>query len=98
MRWAWESERFIFNQDFQMFIDDGPYYSSEFSEPNAELPINSQIELRRFGQSVYSLESRVLPSGDNSVLVLRDAGGKCSGHDCRLHLQGNGNVGIKFES
>ena len=21
MRWAWESERFIFNQDFQMFID-----------------------------------------------------------------------------
>lgn len=22
MRWAWQSERFIFNQDFQMFIDE----------------------------------------------------------------------------
>ena len=39
------------------FIDDGPYYSSEFSEPVAELPINSQIELRRFGQLAYLLES-----------------------------------------
>jgi len=22
MRWAWESERFIFNPDFQSFVDD----------------------------------------------------------------------------
>ena len=22
MRWAWESERFIFNQDFQLFVDE----------------------------------------------------------------------------
>ncbi len=57
------------------FIDDGPYYSSEFSGPVAELPVYSQIELRRFGQFAYLLESRELPTEDESVLVLRDTGG-----------------------
>lgn len=57
------------------FIDDGPYYSSEFSEPIAALPIYSQIELRRFGQLVYLIESRMLSPGNETVLVLRDPAG-----------------------
>lgn len=57
------------------FIDDGPYYSREYTEPVAELPVTSQIELRRFGIPIYSLESRDLPTGENSVLILRDASG-----------------------
>ena len=57
------------------FIDDGPYYSVEYSDPFAELPMQSQVELRRFGRLVYSLESRLLSTGSESVLVLRDTKG-----------------------
>lgn len=57
------------------FIDDGPYYSSEYLEPFSELPISSRIELRRFGRLAYLLESRDLIMGNESVLVLRDSKG-----------------------
>ena len=57
------------------FIDDGPYYSSEFSGPVSQLPVNSKIELRRFGQLAYLLESRELAMGNESVLVLKDSKG-----------------------
>ena len=57
------------------FIDDGPYYSSEFSEEFSELPVNSTIELRRFGRLAYILESRDLTTENESVLILRDPGG-----------------------
>lgn len=73
------------------FIDDGPYYSREYSASIAELPIYSQIELRRFGQSVYSLESRLLSSGDQSALVLRDAEGSVKW--ARLPLKPDGELG-----
>jgi len=73
------------------FVDDGPYYSIEFSEPIAEFPVRSQIELRRFGQSVYSLESRLLPTADESVLVLRDSDG--SVRWARLPMKPDGELG-----
>lgn len=57
------------------FVDDGPYYSREYSKPVTELPIHSQLQLRRFGLSAYSLESRLIASTDESVLVLRDKEG-----------------------
>ncbi len=57
------------------FLDDGPYYSSGFSGPITELPVQSKVELRRIGQLIYTLESRFLSADDGSVLVLRDAAG-----------------------
>lgn len=73
------------------FIDDGPYYSGEFSGPVSELPVNSQIELRRFGQLAYLLESRALPVGDKSVLVLRGAGGAVKW--ARIPMKPDGDLG-----
>ncbi len=73
------------------FIDDGPYYSNEFSESVAELPINSQVELRRFGLLTYLLESRDFPTGDGSVLVLRDSGGSVQW--ARLPIKPDGDLG-----
>lgn len=55
------------------FVDDGPYYSSEFPDSVADLPIRSRVQLRRLGTLAYTLESRLLPTGQASVLVLRDA-------------------------
>lgn len=57
------------------FVDDGPYYSNRFPGPIAELNTQSVVELRRFGRLVYTLESRLLPNDDASVLVLKDAEG-----------------------
>ncbi|MDH3615976.1 MAG: hypothetical protein OEQ90_05820 [Gammaproteobacteria bacterium] len=73
------------------FVDDGPYYSREFSGSIVELPIYSQIELRRFGLPVYSLESRLLSSGDESVVVLRDTGGSVQW--ARIPLKPDGELG-----
>ncbi len=57
------------------FIDDGPYFSTDFVDPVEVLPVYSQIELRRFGRAAFSLESRLLAEGQESTLVLRDTGG-----------------------
>ncbi len=57
------------------FIDDGPYFSQDFAGPVELLPIYSQVELRRFGRAVFSLESRLVTEGAASVLVLRDTDG-----------------------
>ena len=57
------------------FIDDGPYFSSDFSQPIDGFPVHSQVELRRFGRLVYTLESRLLAAREESVLVLRNTGG-----------------------
>lgn len=43
---------------FVTFVDDGPYYSTDFATPTDHLPIYSRIELRRFGRVAYILESR----------------------------------------
>jgi hypothetical protein len=73
------------------FVDDGPYYSNAYSGPIAEFPVHSQLELRRFGQSVFSLESRLLPSGDESVLVLRDTEGAVKW--VRIPVKSDGELG-----
>lgn len=57
------------------FVDDGPYFSTEFFGAVEALPIQSRIELRRFGRTLRVLESRRLPVGDESVLVLRTPDG-----------------------
>ena len=73
------------------FLDDGPYYSTEFSGPIAETPIQSQVELRRFGQLVYFLESRMLSANDESVLVLRNMEGSVEW--TRLPVKPDGELG-----
>lgn len=73
------------------FVDDGPYYSREFSGPITELPVHSQVELRRFGRLAYFLESRLISSEDESVLVLRDADGSVKW--VRLPLKPDGELG-----
>jgi len=73
------------------FVDDGPYYSREFSGPITELPVHSQVELRRFGRLAYFLESRLVSSEDESVLVLRDADGSVKW--VRLPLKPDGELG-----
>lgn len=57
------------------FVDDGPYYSSEHEGSIDDLPLQSSVELTRFGGPVFTLESRLLPGGDASVLVLRHSDG-----------------------
>jgi hypothetical protein len=54
------------------FIDDGPYFATDYAGPVEALPVYSRIELRRFGRTVFSLESRSVSEGQGSVLVLRD--------------------------
>ena len=73
------------------FLDDGPYFSTEFSAPIAEMPMQSQVELRRLGYLVYSLESRLLAAGDESVLVLRDSEGVVEW--ARLPMKPDGELG-----
>ena len=48
------------------FIDDGPYFSTDFVGPVKALPVYSQVELRRFGHTVFSLESRLVSEGQKS--------------------------------
>jgi hypothetical protein len=73
------------------FVDDGPYYSGDFSGQIAELPVHSQVELRRFGQLVYLLEARLLSTVDESVLVLRDSNG--SVRWARIPMKPDGELG-----
>lgn len=60
---------------FVTFVDDGPYYSTDFATPTDRLPIYSRIELRRFGRVAYILESRLIDEDRPSVLLLRDVDG-----------------------
>ena len=77
------------------FMDDGPYYSSDFSDPTTELPVYSRIELRRFGHLVYMLESRLHSELDQSVLVLTDPKGSIQWS--RIPIKPDGELGpIKF--
>ena len=73
------------------FLDDGPYFSTEFSGSIAEIPMQSQVELRRLGHLIYSLESRLLAAGDESVLVLRDSEGVVAW--ARLPMKPDGELG-----
>ena len=58
-------------------MDDGPYYSRPFDADIRDLPLQSSVELRRFGKRVYVLESRLLDALEGeSVLVLKQADGK----------------------
>ena len=57
------------------FIDDGPYFAQDFAGPVEALPVYSQVELRRFGRAIFSLEARLVSEGQESVLVLRDTDG-----------------------
>lgn len=57
------------------FIDDGPYFAQDLAGPLESLPVYSQVELRRFGRAVFSLESRLASDGQESVLVLRNTDG-----------------------
>ena len=73
------------------FVDDGPYYSTRFPGPIGELPILSSVELRRFGHLFYTLESRLLTEGEESVLVLSDSAGKVKW--IRLPVKPDGELG-----
>jgi hypothetical protein len=73
------------------FLDDGPYYSTEYLGPIEELPLQSQVELRRFGLSVYFLESRLRAVNGESVLVLRDMDGFVKW--VRLPVKSDGELG-----
>ena len=42
------------------FINDGPYYSTDFNGAIEDLPLHSRVELHRFGQITYVLESRLI--------------------------------------
>ena len=55
------------------FVDDGPYYSTLYTESIDDLPVQSKIELQRFGTIAYTLESRVVTDRNESVFVLRTA-------------------------
>ncbi len=54
------------------FMDDGPYYSTDFTGKVDELPLYSRVELHRFGQIAYVLESRLIDHEKPSVLLLRE--------------------------
>jgi len=58
-------------------FDDGPYYSREFDGEIDQLPLQSHVELTRFGNVVYVLESRLIErdAREESILVLRQPGG-----------------------
>lgn len=58
------------------FIDDGPYSAKRYGLDFNALPVSSRVELRRFEATVYTLESRPLPSLGGSVLVLKDRRGR----------------------
>lgn len=73
------------------FVDDGPYYSTEYLGAVDELPVPSRVELRRFGRSVHVLESRTLPVGNESVLVLRTPDGSVQW--ARVPVKPNGELG-----
>ncbi len=73
------------------FVDDGPYFSTEYSQPIDDLPVASHLELRRFGRLVYIIESRTLPGGLESVLVLRDSRGLLKW--ARLPVKPDGELG-----
>ena len=74
------------------FIDDGPYYSREYSRPVESLPLQSSVELRRFGVIAYTLESRSLVDRNESVLVLRNAAGAIKW--TRIPLKPDGELGF----
>jgi hypothetical protein len=57
------------------FIDDGPYYSSKYPAPVARLPLHSQIELKRLGRPVFTLETRLTTDEKPNVFVLKDSQG-----------------------
>ena len=58
------------------FVDDGPYFSDEFTGSVDDLPVHSEVQLQRFGRLAYTIESRTLAEGSESVLVLRDPEGR----------------------
>lgn len=62
---------YLFEPWFVTFIDDGPYYATSYTGPVDSLPLYSELELRRFGRSLYRLETRLLATEDESVVVLR---------------------------
>lgn len=73
------------------FIDDGPYFSTEYSKPFDEIPVQSRLELRRLGQLAYTIESRTLIEGRQSVLVLKDSKGVVKW--ARLPVKPDGELG-----
>ena len=73
------------------FVDDGPYYSTDFSGSVEEMPVQSRVELRRFGRLVYNLESRSLAAGDESILVLRNSSGSVKW--ARIPVKPDGELG-----
>jgi hypothetical protein len=54
------------------FIDDGPYYSTDYKGAVDELPLYSRLELNRLGRGAYVLESRLIDNEKPSVLLLRE--------------------------
>lgn len=73
------------------FVDDGPYFSTEFLRPIGDIPVQSQVSLRRFGRLVYIIESRTLSEGSESVLVLRNSRGVMKW--ARLPVKPDGELG-----
>lgn len=73
------------------FVDDGPYYSREYTESITDRPVRSRLVLERFGRPAYSIESRSLPAGDASVLVLRATDGAVAW--ARLPVKPDGELG-----
>lgn len=73
------------------FVDDGPYFSTEYSGPIDEMPVQSRLELRRLGQLAYTIESRTLLEGRESVLVLKDSNGTVKW--TRLPVKPDGELG-----
>ena len=57
------------------FVDDGPYFSTEYTGPIDQMPIQSQLDLHRLGRLVYTIESRGLVEKSESVIVLKDSNG-----------------------
>lgn len=60
------------------FVDDGPYYAEDYPGTIDDLTVNSSLQLSRFGSVAYTLESRLLPNDDETVLVLWDSSGHLS--------------------
>lgn len=56
-------------------FDDGPYYSREFEAEIDNLPLQSSVELSRFGYIMYILESRLLKNEERTVLLLKQPDG-----------------------
>jgi hypothetical protein len=48
------------------FIDDGPYYSTDYKGAVDELSLYSRLELNRLGRGAYVLESRLIDN-ENQV-------------------------------